>query len=258
MNHKVPPRNNHKVPWLQYCNNPFSHLWKATKLQWHFFVHLPEWFFYNSQSGESGRELHLKCTSNPFSLLCKGTNTSMAFLVHFWGPSCYNHFTIWRIWAESYTWSAQAILSHFCARAQILQWHFLFIFEDHPVIVTSQSEESGRELHLKCTSNPFSLLYKGTNTSMTFFVHFPGPSCYSDFTIWRNWQYATPAVCKKSFLTIVQGKKSFNCSLVYLPEPFGYTSQSEELGRECQLQCAKKFPLTFLQENFNGILVYPP
>jgi hypothetical protein len=26
-------------------------------------------------------------------------------------------------------------------------------------------------------------LCKGTNTSMAFLVHFPGPSCYSDFTI---------------------------------------------------------------------------
>jgi hypothetical protein len=31
-------------------------------------------------------------------------------------------------------------------------------------------------------------LCKGTNTSMAFLVHFPGPSCYSDFTIWRIWQ----------------------------------------------------------------------
>ncbi len=61
-------------------------------------------------------------------------------------------------------------------------------------------------------------------------------------------------MCKKSFLTIVQGKKSFNCSLVYLPETFGYTSQSEKLGRECQLQCARNFLSHFCKKTSTAFL----
>ncbi len=37
MNHKVPPRNNHEIPWLQYCRNLFLTFVKGNKTSVAFF-----------------------------------------------------------------------------------------------------------------------------------------------------------------------------------------------------------------------------
>ncbi len=131
-----------------------------------------------SQSEESGRELHLKCTSNPFSQLCKARKASIAVLSIF-----QNHLVTFhnlKNQAENVSFSVlENFLSHFCKKTSTAFLSILHKLEPFRCYKFHNLKNLGQRVSLAFSLQEIvSQNCAGQESFNCLVVHRPEPFCY--------------------------------------------------------------------------------